>query len=132
MTMSMGFGLFAVFAILRFRTRNFSLKDMSYIFTVIGISVICSLKMVGFPVLGIIIFNSIIVLSAYILEKFALKYNTTTHRIIYENLEMLRCGKKQKLLKDVSDLTGREITRVKIRRIDFKERVALLDVFYKD
>lgn len=132
MTMSMGFGLFAVFAILRFRTRNFSLKDMSYIFTVIGISVICSLKMVGFPVLGIIIFNSIIVLSAYILEKFALKYNTTTHTIVYENLEMLRCGKKQKLLRDVSDLTGREITRVKIRKIDFRERVALLDIFYKD
>ncbi len=72
----MAVGLFAVFAILRFRTRNFSLKDMSYIFTTIGISVINSLKLVGFPVLGVIIFNSLIVLGAIILEEFTLRNNT--------------------------------------------------------
>ncbi len=53
----MAIGLFAIFAILRFRTRNFSLKDMSYIFTTIGISVINSLKLTGFPVLGVVIFQ---------------------------------------------------------------------------
>ncbi|MBG0859279.1 MAG: DUF4956 domain-containing protein [Bacteroidales bacterium] len=132
MQFSFGFGLFAIFAILRFRTRNFSLKDMSYIFTVIGVSLINSLKLVGFPVLGVIIFNIIIILSVIILEKFSTKYNTTTHTIVYENIELLTNGKKQKLLKDVSDLTGKEILRVKIRRIDFKEKIALLDIYYKD
>ena len=43
----MAVGLFAIFAILRFRTRNFGLKDMSYIFTTIGLSVINSLKLVS-------------------------------------------------------------------------------------
>jgi len=132
MQFSFGFGLFAIFAILRFRTRNFSLKDMSYIFTVIGVSLINSLKLVGFPVLGVIIFNIIIILSVIILEKFSTKYNTTTHTIVYENIELLTNGKKQKLLKDVSDLTGKEIMRVKIRRIDFKEKIALLDIYYKE
>jgi hypothetical protein len=132
MQMSMGFGLFAIFAILRFRTRNFSLKDMSYIFTVIGISVINSLKLIGFPVLGIVIFNIIIIVTAIILEKFSCKYNTTTHSIVYENLELLKSGKKQKLIEDISALTGREILRVKIRKIDFKKQVSVLEVFYKD
>ncbi len=132
MQMSMGFGLFAIFAILRFRTRNFSLKDMSYIFTVIGISVINSLKLIGFPVLGIVIFNIIIIIIALILERFSIKYNTTTHSIVYENLELLKSGKKQKLIEDISELTGREILRVKIRRIDFKKQVSVLEVFYKD
>lgn len=130
--LGMAFGLFAVFGILRFRTRNFSLKDMSYIFTVIGISVINSLKLVAFPVLGVIIFNIVILISAIILEKFSIKHNTTTHSIIYENLELLKAGKKQELLQDLSELTGRKILRVKINRIDFKKSVARLDIYYKD
>ncbi len=128
----MAFGLFAIFAILRFRTRNFSLKDMSYIFTVIGISVINSLKLIGFPVLGVIIFNIIIIISAILLEQFTAKNNIVRHSIIYENLELLKSEKRQKLLKDLSEMTGKEILRVKIRRINFKDKVARLDIYFKD
>lgn len=128
----MAFGLFAIFAILRFRTRNFGLKDMSYIFTAIGISVINSLKLVGFPVLGVVIFNIIIVITAIILERFTAKHNTVTHSIIYENLELLKSGKKQKILNEISEMTGKNILRIKIRRIDFKRNLARLDVFYNE
>jgi Domain of unknown function (DUF4956) len=128
----MAVGLFAIFAILRFRTRNFGLKDMAYIFTTIGISVINSLKLVGFPVLGVIIFNILIVLSAILLEEFARKNSTVTHTIIYEDLELLKSAKKQKILKEISTLTGKEVIRIRIRKIDFKEKVAEIDISYKD
>lgn len=128
----MAVGLFAIFAILRFRTRNFGLKDMAYIFTTIGISVINSLKLVGFPVLGVIIFNSIIVGSAILLEEFARKNGTVTHTIRYEDLELLKSAKKQKILKELSALTGKEVIRIRIREIDFKEKVAEIDISYKD
>lgn len=128
----MAFGLFAVFAILRFRTRNFSLKDMSYIFTVIGISVINSLKLVGFPVLGVIFFNIIIVMSAILLERFTANNNTVTHSIIYENLELLKSGKKQKILNEISEMTGKKVHKIKIRRINFKSKTARLDVYYNE
>ncbi len=128
----MAVGLFAIFAILRFRTRNFSLKDMSYMFTAIGISLINSLKLVGFPVLGVIIFDGLIVVSAIVLEEFSLKHNTTTHSIIYEDLELLKSAKKQKILKEISILTGKEILRVKIRKIDYRNNVAYLDISYSD
>ena len=128
----MAVGLFAVFAILRFRTRNFSLKDMSYIFTTIGISVINSLKLVGFPVLGVIIFNTIIVICAIILEEFSLRNNTITHSINFDDLELLKSAKQQKILKELSDLTGKVIIRYKIRNIDYKEKVACVDIAYKE
>ena len=128
----MAVGLFAVFAILRFRTRNFSLKDMSYIFTTIGISVINSLKLVGFPVLGVIIFNSLIVLGAIILEEFTLRNNTISHNIVYEDLELLKTAKKQRILKELSALTGKEIIRYKIRDIDYKKKVASMEISYKE
>ncbi len=128
----MAVGLFAIFAILRFRTRNFSLKDMSYIFTTIGLSVINSLKLAGFPVLGVIIFNLIIVISAVILEKFVMRNSTVVYTIVYEDLELLKTAKKQKLLKEISQLTGKEVCRVKIRNIDYKEKVAILEISHRD
>jgi hypothetical protein len=128
----MAVGLFAIFTILRFRTRNFSLKDMSYIFTTIGISLINSLKLVGFPMLGVIIFNLIILASAVVLEEFAIRNNTTTYSIILEDLELIKNGKKQKILKEISDITGKDILRYKIRKIDYKKRIAVLDISYKD
>jgi hypothetical protein len=128
----MAVGLFAVFAILRFRTRNFSLKDMSYIFTTIGISVINSLKLTGFPVLGVIIFNILIVISAIVLEEFVAKNNTVRYRIIYEDLELLRTAKKQKILKEISSLTGKDVLKVKIRRVDYKNKCASLEIQYKE
>jgi hypothetical protein len=99
---------------------------------VIGISVINSLKLVGFPVLGVIIFNIIICISAVLLERFTAKHNIVKYSITYENIELLRSVKNQKLLKDLSDLTGKEITRVKIRNINYKKQVALLDIYYKE
>ena len=128
----MAVGLFAVFAILRFRTRNFGLKDMSYIFTTIGISVINSLKLVGFPVLGVIIFNIFIVISAIVLEEFSLRNNTVTHTIVYEDLELLKSAKRQKIIKELSVLTGKEITRYKIRNIDYREKIATMDISYRE
>ncbi len=128
----MAVGLFAVFTILRFRTRNFSIKDMSYIFTTIGVSVINSLKLVGFPMLGIFIINAIIILSAFVLEEFLAKYKTDTYSITYDNMEMLKPEKYQRLLKDLNGRTGKDIIKIKIRNIDYKREIAELDIYFKD
>jgi hypothetical protein len=128
----MAVGLFAIFTILRLRTTNVSVKDMAYMFTVIGVSVINSLKLVGFPLLGILIINAIIIVSAYVLEKFLVKNSSESYSIAYRNLELLRSNKKQRLLKDISELTGKEVIKVKIRRVDYRSEIALLDIFYKE
>jgi hypothetical protein len=127
----MAVGLFAVFTILRLRTTNVSIKDMAYMFTTIGLSVINSLKMVGFPLLGVVIINVIIIVSAYILEEFLVKNSSESYSIVYRNLELLRSNKKQRLLKDISELTGKEVIKVNIKRVDYRAEIALLDIFYK-
>jgi len=128
----MAVGLFAIFTILRLRTTNVNIKDMAYMFTTIGMSVINSLKLVGFPLLGVFIINSIIIGSAYILEEFIGRNSSESYSIVYRNLEMLRSNKKQRLLKDISELTGKEVLKVKIRRGDYRSETALLDIFYKE
>ena len=124
-------GLFAIFGILRLRTRNFSIKDMAYTFTTIGISVINSLKLLKFPLLGVLIINGMILLSAYLLEEFLVRNSTKKHSIVYEKLEFLKPDKKEKLLKDISERTGKEILKVKICRINYIRKRALLDIYYK-
>lgn len=130
--MAGAFGLFAVLGILRMRTRNFSIKDMAYTFATLGISVINALNVLKFPLLGVLIIDLIIILSAYLLELFLLKHRSETHEIIYENLDNLRPERKNKLLRDVCELTGKEVFKVRVRKIDFQKKVALLDITYRD
>jgi len=126
-----GLGLFAIFQILRFRTRNFSVKDMAYIFTTIGISVINSVNTPSIPFIGFAIINAIIVLTAFILEEY-LKYNSfCKYSIFYDNIDLLKPGNKHKLIKDLSARTGHDILKVEILNIDLKREIAHLDVFFK-
>jgi len=129
--MGMAVGLFAVFGILRLRASNFSAKDMAYTFATFGVSVINSLKLLKFPLLGVLIINCIIVLSAYLLEVYSLRYKSENHIIIYEKLDLLKPEKRERLLKDISALTGKEIIKVKICRVNYKRKTALLDIYYK-
>lgn len=128
----MAVGLFAIFGILRLRTRNFSVKDMAYTFTTIGLSVINSLKLLKFPLLGVLIINGIVILVAYLLEEFILKDKVSSLLIVYDNLELLKPDKKHRLLKDISTRTGKEILRIKIRKVNFKRKIAILDIFFKE
>jgi hypothetical protein len=125
------FGLFAVLGILRMRTRNFSVKDMSYTFATLGISVINALNIKDFPLFGILAINFVILLTAYILEQFLLRHKSERITIVYENIEMLRPERKQKLIEDIELMTGKKIIKVNIRRIDYIEKTALLDLLCK-
>jgi hypothetical protein len=126
-----GLGLFAIFQILRFRTRNLSIKDMAYIFTSIGISVINSINMGGFPFAGFLIINIIIVLSVFILEEYLKKNMFCKYSIYYDHLDLLKPENNDKLIKDISTRTGLPILKIEIRNIDFKKDIAHLDIFFK-
>lgn len=128
----MGLGLFAIFSILRFRTRNFSVKDMAYIFTAIGISVINSVNTPGIPFFGFVIINTIIVLTALVLEEYLKNNSFCKFSIFYDNLDLLKPGSNHKLIKDLSARTGHNILKVNIRNIDLKREIAHLDVFFKE
>ena len=132
MGLGLGFGLFAIFSILRFRTRNFCVKDMAYIFTTIGVSVINSMSMQEVPIFGYLTINIIIIASVFILEEHLRKNSFSKYSVSYDNLDLLKPGSKNKLIKDLSSRTGHEILRVRVRNLDLKKDVAQLDVYFKD
>ena len=130
--LGLAFGLFAIFGILRFRTRNFSVKDMAYLFATIGLSVINSLGMVVLPLTGILAINVIIIVSALALEKILCNNMFVKHTIVYDKLELLKPENQSRLIKDISARTGRKIIRINVQKIDYKRDVADLDIYYKE
>ena len=129
--LGMALGLFAIFAILRFRSRNLSLREMTYFFTVIGISVINAMATFYNPVRGIIIINSIIVLSTFILEVFFNKRAYVTATLVYDRLELLAPEKLQELLSDISSRSGKKVEKVEIKKIDLIKKNADLEISFR-
>lgn len=123
-------GLFAIFSILRLRTTNVSMKDMTYIFTVIAVSVISSLVLKWFPE-GVLIINAIIILGVYVLEEFQERNKTESFLIIYTNLELLISDKQEKLMKDLCSITGKNVLKYRIVRINYRRNIARLEIFCK-
>jgi len=130
-TLSLGFafGIFAIFSILRYRTRVVPTKEMTYMFVAISIAVINALSFdeIGFPI--IIITNVIIVAFIFILEKTWVK-NEIRKRILYEKIDLIKPENRNLLIKDLQDRTGLIINRVEIDRIDFLRDVARISVYY--
>lgn len=130
--LGMALGLFAIFAILRFRTVNYTAKDMTYIFTVIGVSVINSQANIPPPIVGAFVVNSIILITAVLLELFLRKNSLTSITLIYNKPELLNPAFRPELLKELSIKTGQEIEKVRIRKIDIGKGNSELEGFYRD
>jgi len=77
-------------------------------------------------------FIFIIILSAYLLERFLMNHKLETLSIVYKKLDLLKPDKNQKLLKDVAELTGKTVLKIRIRRIDYKKKTAVLDIYCND
>jgi len=130
--LGMALGLFAIFAILRFRTINYTAKDMTYVFTIIGVSVVNSMANIPPPVVGAVLVNSIIIISALLLEKFLKNKALTPVIILYNKIQLLKPEARTELLQDLSLQTGLRVEKVRIRKIDIAKSNAELEVFFNE
>lgn len=129
--MGIALGLFAIFAILRFRTQNIALKSATYFFTVIGVSVINAMADFPHPVRGPILINGFIIASVFLLEYFFRSRVIGRYLLIYERLELLSPERKSELYQDITERTRLGIERIEIKEINLLKSVAELQVFYK-
>ena len=123
-------GLFAIFGIIRYRTDPIPIKDMTYLFLVIGVSVINALANKKISYSELVFANLLIVAVTYGLEKIWLLRHETRKNIIYEKIDLIGPEKRQELLADLKNRTGIDVVRVEIRRVDFLKDIAYLRIFY--
>jgi len=123
-------GLFAVFGIIRYRTDAIPIKEMTYLFVVIAISVINALANKKISYAELITTNLLIVVGLYILEKILNLRQEIMYRILYEKVENIQVGREEELLADLKLRTGKNIKRFEIERIDFLRDVAYINIFF--
>lgn len=130
-SIEMGFalGLFAVFGILKYRTDPVPIREMTYLFVVIGIAVVNALvnKKVSFAELALT--NGAILLCVYLLEKLLVRGEGHLD-IIYERIENIRLEDRDKLKEDLEKRTGLKIKRIDFVKVDFLKDAAQLRVYY--
>jgi hypothetical protein len=126
----MALGLFALFAIIRFRTMNMSAKDMTYFFTTIGISIINSQADLEPPVVGALLINSIIIGTALILELYLQGRIMNFFTVSFSNINLLGPGTRKELLSELTKQTGYKIEKVRIEKINIDKNNADLTVFF--
>jgi len=122
------FGLFAIFAMLRYRTEDISARDMTYLFMSITIGLISSINM-G-TMIEILIINGIILLTAFMIEGNVFAKPEFVKTIHYEKIEMVTPENEAGLLEDLRLRTGLKIHKVHVKRIDFLRDTAEIKVYY--
>jgi hypothetical protein len=126
-------GLFAIFGIIRYRTNPIPIKEMTYLFLIIGVSVINSLADQDTSVANMLFSNGVIVFAAFGLEKLWLLKHQSTKVVIYEKINLIKPEKYQELLKDLKERTGiTKINRVEVGKIDFLKDTCILTIYYEE
>lgn len=131
--LQMGFalGLFAVFGIMRYRTNSIPIKEMTYLFLTIGVSIINALADTNTSVTEVLFTNFVIIAITFGLEKIWLLKNEMSKAIIYEKINLIKPENYQELLEDLKVRTGiNNIKRVEIGQIDFLKDTCKLQIFY--
>lgn len=124
------FGLFAIFGIIRYRTNSIPIKEMTYLFVLLGISVINALANKKISWAEILFTNFALVFLIYGLEKLWLLKHESSKSIIYERVDMVAPQKREELKKDLEARTGLKINRIEVGRIDYLRDVARLIIYY--
>jgi hypothetical protein len=124
-------GLFAIFGIIRYRTDSMPIKEMTYLFLVIGISVINALTSENTSLADLLFTNLVLVIITYGFEKVWLMKHESSKSIRYEKIDLIKPENYDKLLEDLKERTGiQNINRVETGKIDFLRDTCNLTIFY--
>ena len=126
------FGLFAVFAIMRYRTDPIPIKEMTYLFIVITVGVINALSKTEVSYRALLFTNIAIVGLTYFLETYWQKHLLVRHMVVYEKLENIKPENHDKLLADLKERTGLDIQQFEIRRINFLRDTFRIRIYCKE
>ncbi len=123
-------GLFALFGIIRYRTNPIPIKEMTYLFLVICISVMNALSDKEISYSELLFANVVLVLVTMIIEYFWSYKHESSKTIIYEKIELIKPQNQKKFIADLEKRTGLTISRVEIGKINFLRDTAEITIYY--
>lgn len=130
LSMGFAFGLFAVFAMLRYRTEPISIRDMTYLFVVIGIALMSSLAPLSY--LELIAIMALLCALSGIGETRLLAPRVVQKLIVYDNVHNIKIENNAALIADLKLRTGYDIVKVEVGRIDYLCDSAQLKIYCRE
>jgi len=125
-----GFGLFAIFRIVRYRTEPMPVREMTYLFVLMSLPVMNSSGMLQTAWPQLLIANAVIILVLWLLEKeWGFEYQLPRH-VVYEKIELIQPSRQVEMVADLEARTGRKVERVEVGKIDFLKDTADLRVYF--
>ncbi|QDU90338.1 hypothetical protein Pla175_37420 [Pirellulimonas nuda] len=128
--LGMALGLFAIFGILRYRTDAIPIREMSYLFVVIGIAVINALSNSKMSYAELAFTNGAILAMTGLLESLPLLKQESREEVLYEKIDLVRPENHQQLIDDLQQRTGLVISRIELGKIDFLQDTVAITVYY--
>ena len=138
-TMGVGLGLFGIFSIMRYRTDTMPVREMTYLFVVVCLSVVHAMadnlgvddlgKMIGTPLAELATIDVVIIAVIYMFER-QLKLEASK-LIQYDRIELIKPEKHDELVADLEERTGLKVLKVSVGAIDFLRDMAMLRVYYE-
>lgn len=142
MNLGAAMGLFAIFGIMRFRTEAVPIREMTYLFMLIALSVVNALAhgeyhpkaeyWDGVGIVTIIFVNAAFVTMAWLFENSKVLEQECSKIIKYDNVTLITPAKREELKADLEKRTGLKITRIEVGMLDFLKDSALIRIFYED
>ncbi len=142
MELGAAMGLFAIFGIMRFRTEAVPIREMTYLFMLIAVSVINAVAQGdyhpkamywdGVGIVTIIFVNLVFVLMAWLFESSKIMSDSCSKYIKYDNVNLIAPERRAELKADLEKRTGLKIERIEVGMIDFLKDAVLIRIFYDE
>ncbi len=123
-------GLFAIFGIIRYRTESMPVREMTYLFAIISISVINALSTtIGY--MGLFCTNLVFLVATWFFESYILLRHVNTKLIQYDRIALIKPDMYNELKADLEERTGLKIEKVEVGGIDFLRDMAMVKIYYQ-
>jgi len=123
-------GLFAVFGIIRYRTISIPIKEMTYLFVIIGISIINALANTKIGYIGLLLANIMFIFACWLFESSLIKKHISVKEVVYDNIRLIKTGNESELKADLEKRLGLTIVKIEIGRVNFIRDSAILRISY--
>ena len=124
-------GLFAMFSIIRYRTEQIAIREMTYLFIIIALSAINGLTISELSIGEVIIINILFIATTWLCETKLLISHYSYKVIKYDNISLITPDKRDELIADLEKRTGLKIVKVEVGAIDFLKDAAIVKMYYK-
>lgn len=125
-------GLFALFTIIRFRTGTIPIKEMTYLFVVIGVAVINALANKKVSYIELIFANSAIVFAVNYFEKISPRIKSEkreTVSVTLQNFDQFAALSQNLKTTQLQELISKPITHFKIKKVNQLNNTAELTIY---